>query len=613
MTSLRYKIGFRYLVIVVIGLVTSSFAVYYFSSLRDTFEIVLRDNYESVFAAQNMVKALERQENAQLSMLLEDIDLAYVQFTTNRVGFLGWLEKAKGRISNDRETVLLDSISHTYDRYNRLNDSFYRLLQIRGKTPAARVFIFDVIRPVAQKLKDECFEFLEINQDAVARTEDRLNKTARDATWTVVMISIAAVLLSVFISIRFTRNIIRPAENLTQSVRRISSGHLNQKIDVNTDDEIGELGREFNKMTERLRTYEQMNIQQLIAEKKKSETIVESIADPVIVTDETGTLVLMNRAAAAVFDVRQDDWQGKPLWEVIGNQGLAEVAGRAGSPRSELEHRDPLFEFKRNGMTLYFRPRQTLIRDEQGNVQGMVTLLQDVTRFKDLDRMKSEFIATVSHELRTPLTSLSMGIDILSQEVVGSVNARQKELLSSAKDDSERLRKLVKELLDLSKLESGKHEMKKELVDFRQLVADAVRPLRLPFEEKHIALKLAIEERVPAISADPNQLVWVISNLLSNALRFTESGGTVNLDAKKVGKELLVSVADTGQGISPEYQDVIFDKFVQIKSPTETTPGSVGLGLAIAREVVESHGGRIWVESRVGAGSTFFFVLPVGT
>lgn len=613
MASLRYKIGFRYLVIVVIGLVTSSFAVYYFSSLRDTFEVVLRDNYESVFAAQNMVKALERQENAQLSMLLEDMDMAYVQFTTNRVGFLGWLEKAKGRNSSKREAALLDSISSTYDRYNKLNDSFYRLLQVKGQTAAANKFKFTVILPVAQLLKDECFEFLEINQDAMTRTEDRLNKTARDATWTVVMISFAAVLLSVFISIRFTRTIIRPAEKLTQSVRNISSGHLNQKIDVNTDDEIGELGREFNKMTERLRTYEQMNIQQLIVEKNKSETIVESIADPVIVTDEAGILVLMNRAAAAVFDVRQDDWQGKPLREVIGSQRLAEVVGRTGTARGEAEHRDPLFEFKRNGLTLYFRPRQTLIRDEHGNIQGTVTLLQDVTRFKDLDRMKSEFIATVSHELRTPLTSLSMGIDILSQEVVGSVNDRQKELLTSAKDDSERLRKLVKELLDLSKLESGKHEMKKELVDFRRLIADAVRPLRLPFEEKHLALELTIDDRVPAVSADPNQLVWVISNLLSNALRFTESGGTVHLNVQARGKELLVSVSDTGQGIPPEYQDVIFDKFVQIKSPTETTPGSVGLGLAIAREVVEAHGGRIWVESRVGSGSTFFFAIPVGT
>ena len=610
MTSLRYKIGFSYLVIVVIGLATSAFAVYNFSSLRDTFGLVLRDNYESVFAAQYMVRALERQENAQLEMQLADIDLAYIKFNNNRVGFLGWLEKAKRAGQNEHELAVLEQITQDYHRYTQLADSLYRLLQIKGRTIAASDFRSNVIRPVAESLKDECFAYLGINQDAVTRTEEKLNQTASDATLTVITISVIAVVLSIFTSVRFTRTILLPAEKLTQSVRRISEGQLNQKIDVNTDDEIGELSREFNKMTERLRTYEQMNIQQLITEKKKSETIVESIADPVIVTDENGVLVLMNQAAAAVFDVRGADWQGKFVREVVGNQNWAEMLELGGTRRIEQEHRDPLFAFTRNDLKLYFRPRQAHIVDEHGNIQGVVTLLQDVTRFKDLDRMKSEFIATVSHELRTPLTSLSMGIDILSQGVVGSINQRQKDLLVAAKDDSERLRKLVKELLDLSKLESGKYEMKKELVDFRRLVADAVRPLRLPFEEKQIHLELNIPEHLPALSADPHQLTWVVTNLLSNALRYTGIGGKVQLTAKEEKQGLFVTVADTGHGIPQENLQTIFDKFVQVKSSTETTPGSVGLGLAIAREVVEAHGGRIWVESQVGVGSTFFFTFP---
>ena len=610
MTSLRYKIGFSYLVIVVIGLATSVLAVYNFSRLRDTFGSILRDNYESVFAAQNMVKALERQENAQLQMIIEDIDLAYVQFNTNRVGFLGWLEKAQRSNQTERERELLNRISQNYHRYTQLADSLYRLLQIKGQTVAASDFKSKIIRPVAESLKDGCFDYMEINQDAMSRTEERLNRTANDATVTVVAISVIAILLSFFTSARFTRTILTPAEKLTRSVRSISGGQLNQKIDVNTDDEIGELGREFNKMTERLRSYEQMNIQQLIAEKKKSETIVENIADPVIVTDEHGMLVLMNQAAATVFDIHGSDWQGKKLREVMGNHLRAEILESIEASRSEREHRDPLFAFTRNNLTLYFRPRQAQIVDEQGNIQGVVTLLQDVTRFKDLDRMKSEFIATVSHELRTPLTSLAMEIDILSQEVVGNVNPKQKELLVSAKDDSERLRKLVKDLLDLSKLESGKYEMKKELVDFRHLVADAVRPLRLPFEEKHILLEINVPERLPILSADPHQMIWVITNLLSNALRYTDEGGKVSLSAVEEGDELLIRVVDTGHGIPAEHQHTVFDKFVQVKSPTETTPGSVGLGLAIAREVVEAHGGRIWVASQVGVGSTFSFTIP---
>jgi len=608
-TSLRYKIGFSYFVIVVIGLATSAFAVYSFSNLRDTFSLMLHDNYESVRAAQNMFKALGGQENAQLSMMIQDND-AYFQFSTNRNSFLGWLEKAKQGSLNDREKVVLDRITLDSYHYTQLTDSLYRLLQVTRRTAAAAEFRTNFILPVARSLKEGCFEYLEINQDAMTLTENKLNQLASDATVTVITISLVAVFLSIFTSIRFSRSILLPAEKLTRSVRSISSGQLNQKIDVNTDDEIGELSQEFNKMTERLRSYEQLNIQQLIAEKKKSETIVESIADPVIVTDEHGVLVLMNQAAATVFDVRGEDWQGKPLREVVGNQSWAEMLELGGTRRIEQEHRDPLFAFTRNDLQLYFRPRQAHIVDENGNIQGVVTLLQDVTRFKDLDRMKSEFIATVSHELRTPLTSLSMGIDILSQEVVGSVNPRQKDLLVAAKDDSERLRKLVKELLDLSKLESGKYEMKKELVDFRRLVADAVRPLRLPFEEKQIRLELTIPEHLHSLSADSHQLTWVVTNLLSNALRYTDNGGKVQLTAKEDNTGLLVSVADTGHGIPQENLDTVFDKFVQLKSSTETTPGSVGLGLAIAREVVEAHGGRIWVESQIGIGSTFYFTLP---
>jgi two-component system, NtrC family, sensor histidine kinase KinB len=585
--------------------------VYNFSRLRDTFGLILHDNYESVFAAQNMFKALERQENAQLSMLLQDIDLSYIQFNTNRVGFLGWLDKAKRAGISDHEKIVLDRITQDYHVYNQLSDSLYRLLQIKGQTSAASNFKSKVIRPVADSLKESCFEYLEINQIAMTHTEEKLNQTASDATLTVITISVIAVFMSFFTSARFTKTILRPAGTLTQTVRRISEGQLNQKIDVTTDDEIGELGREFNKMTERLRSYEQMNVHQLIAEKKKSETIVESIADPIIVTNHYGALMLMNQAAATVFDVHGSDWQAKPLREVIGNQSWVEMLEPNGLQRYEKENRDPLFAFVHHDTTLYFRPRQAQIVDEQGNMQGVVTLLQDVTRFKDLDRMKSEFIATVSHELRTPLTSLSMGIDILSQGVVGSVNERQKELLVAAKDDSERLRKLVKDLLDLSKLESGKYEMKKELVDFRRLVAEAVRPLRLPFEEKQIDLELDVPERLPTFFADPHQLIWVVTNLFSNALRFTDPGGKVRLTAKEEYGQLLITVTDTGHGIPREHQEAVFDKFVQVKSSTETTPGSVGLGLAIAREVVEAHDGRIWLESTVGVGSTFFFTLPL--
>ncbi|HVN49079.1 MAG TPA: ATP-binding protein [Bacteroidota bacterium] len=613
MKSLRYKVVFGYVVIVIIGLATSMFAVYNFSQLNDAVGNIIRDNYESVRAVQNMVKALERQENAQFQMLLGDEDAAYVQFTVNRSGFLGWYEKSKSTPMNSAEAGLLNEIGVLYKSYIASSDSMYSILQVKHNTALAAKYKSQTIQPVLNRLKERCFQLLEMNQDAMSQTEMKVRRTTSDATYTVIVISIASIILSFIISTRFTRSIINPAEKLTASVRKISQGQLNQKIDVVTDDEIGVLGREFNKMTERLRMYEELNVQQLISEKKKSETIVESIVDPIIVTDEFGKLVLMNSAAETVLNIHGSEWQGKLLREVMANQQWVETLEFGISHRRDHEHRDQLLTVNRSAVMLYYRPRYATFFDTNGQVQGVVTLLQDVTRFKDLDRMKSEFIATVSHELRTPLTSLAMGIDLLAQQVVGEINARQKDLLAAAKDDSERLRKLVKELLDLSRMESGKYEMKKELIDFSKLVEDAVRPLRLPFREKEIELRLSLPDDLPMLSGDSNYLTWVITNLLNNALRHTDAGGQVMIFAQREKNDLLlVAVKDTGHGIPPEYQESIFDKFVQVKSSTETTPGSVGLGLAIAREAVEAHGGRMWVQSQVGIGSTFFFTLPIG-
>ena len=607
MKGLRYKVGLGYLVVAVIGLATSVFAVYKFLQLNHSVQQIVRDNYQDIRAAQNMVIALERQENALLSMLTNDIDLSWFQFDANGRNFLGWLTHA----SNERSTRisgLLDSIRTLHDSYTQRTDSLYRILQVRGQTRVAGDFKNSRLRPIADQLKECCFELLDINQNAMADAEARIAENTTGAILTVLVTTIASIVLSVLASIRFTRSILLPAEKLTESVRKISEGHLNQKIDIATDDEIAELGREFNKMTERLREYERMNIQQLIAEKKKSETIVESIADPVIVTDGGEKILMMNQAAAGFLQVDNGSWYGKSLRAVLRDERWADSFKTVPEASDASE---PIFSFERGGATLYFRPRRAKIVDEAGAVQGVVTLLQDVTRFKNLDRMKSEFIATVSHEFRTPLTSLTMGIDILSKQVLGGINERQKELLVAAKDDCERLRKFVKELLDLSKLESGKSEVKRETINLEQLLEHVLKPFRLPLEEKGIHLTLDLSPEVPEFRGDTQQLTWVMTNLVSNALKFTENDGSVTISARRKGETMEVSVADTGRGIPAQALESIFDKFVQLKGIKETTPGSVGLGLAIAREVVEAHGGKIWVNSQVGKGSTFSFSLPL--
>ncbi len=610
MKSLWYKIGLGYFLLVCIIVAISVVAVYNFSRLNDFIGRIVHNNIEGVMAAENMVVWLERQENAHASMMRDDIDSSYTAFGIDVSAFRAWHKRAVDVSTDSSEIILLEGIHSDYNEYVALTDTLYNILQLRNGRKKGLDYTATTLRPISSRLKQECTTLVNNNERAAKSTEALIKSTVTDATFAVVVASLIAVALSILASVRITRAVKTPAQKLTQSVRQIGQGHLNQKIDVTTDDEIGELAAEFNKMTERLRHYEELNIHQLVGEKKKSETIVESIADPIIVTDNRGGVILMNRAAADVLEVNADEVAGRSLSTVVKDELWARKLSTGSVEQPESLQRNALLRLEAKGKSYYFRPRQTKILDDTGGAAGIITLLQDVTRFKDLDEMKTEFLATVSHEFRTPLTSINMTVDILSREVVGSVNQRQRDLLNAAKDDCDRLGKLIKELLDLSKLESGKQEMRMEKINVKELLEESIKPLRLPFQEKHISLALEIANNVQDFTGDRQQLSWVITNLANNALRFTPEEGSVRISARGQRDGICFSVTDTGPGIPEQSRESIFDKFVQVKEPAETTPGSVGLGLAIAREVVEAHRGRIWVESVEGKGSTFFVTIP---
>lgn len=614
MSSLRLKIGSGYLILVLIILATSTFALLKFIQIQDTVAPILRATYQSTRIAENLLKSLEDQEHAVFSAVVEDPELyqgiyrAY--FIENRDIFIYWLVLLKEAELTPQQAALKDSIISIDSLYNQRVDVFFTLLSQPRKRDLAHRYQKYVLRPIAEQLRNQCAQLLEANQGEMVKAEARIQRTTQEAIISMVITTLLSIILAITTSIRFTRSVIKPAEKLTHIVRRIGQGNLNQKIDVFTDDEIGLLSSEFNKMTERLRRYEEMNIHKLLAEKKKTETIVGSIAEPVVVTDTQGLLVLVNEAAMNLFSLTRN-WEGRPIRDVVNDPKILPMIEKAMTQSNEQERREVLVTLKRNDIETYYRPHQTNINDTDGNPLFTVTIFHDVTRFKTLERMKSDFIATVSHELRTPLTSLAMGIDILIKELSGPLTAQQRELLTAAKDDIERLRKLVKDLLDLSKLESNQYELRKESVQFSQILENASRAVRLQFKEKNIEFQIAVPPTLPLLYADGEKITWVLTNLLNNALRYTEAGGRVTVTANVHNNHLLVSVSDTGEGIPEEYQEIIFDKFVQVKPSTATTPGSVGLGLAIAREIIENHKGSIWVESTVGVGSTFYFTLPL--
>ena len=609
--SIRAQIVWTFTVLVVLNLAASFWSIYNFYSLGTEVGTILKENWQSVLAAENMMMSLERQDHALLVKSEGEDPTVAGSFDENRRDFFRWYDQAVRSAALPAEEPLRDSIQVAFRLYSLRADSMNARIQ-QGAFEGAKQYYYDVVRPKSDQLYELCFRLFELNQQAMYNAMPRTHSIANQTAFGTMMTSIIALILSIIATAWLIKVFITPAENLTETVKQIGAGKLDLKIDVLSDDEIGQLSREFNKMTERLKRFEQMNIDQIIAEKRKSEAIVESIADGLIVTDANMNILHVNKVVADLFGIGNRPSVGAPVASLIRDERIiALIQSHTRERMDSSEQKLHYLQVDRGEKHYDFRPKVARIYDSEGGLYGVLTLLQDITQFKELDRMKSDFIATLSHEFRTPLTSINMSVDILNQEILGPLNEKQKEMINSAREDCFRLTKLARELLQLSKLESGKLQMKNEELNIGSVIEFSLRALQLQFSEKNVQLTTEISPDVPPLVADEQQVSWVITNLVTNALKYTNAGGRVTVKARTEGGSVLVQVEDTGHGIAKENLERIFDKFVQIKQASASTPGSVGLGLAIAKEIVEMYGGSIWAESEPGKGSTFSFVLPL--
>jgi PAS domain S-box-containing protein len=400
---------------------------------------------------------------------------------------------------------------------------------------------------------------------------------------------------------------VRPITLLIEKIKLIAQGDYKQQLPGKGNDEIAELSREFNAMAARLNSYEEMNVQKLMEEKQKAEGIVDSIGDVVLVTDSENRLIVLNRAAEKIFDIRKDEVLRNHFLEIIKNEEIFEQVKKTlgGEKNEEKNYVDVNLE--KEGEKKYFRVKSKPIKNEQREIIGVVTLMQDITKLKEVDSMKSEFVSTVSHEFRTPLTSMGMAVNLMLDGTVGDISEEQRELLKALKEDQERLNSLVSDLLDLSRIESGKIQMDIQPNSLDEIVENALRPFPIQLKESGVKLNIDVNKDLPKVKADFNKISWVITNLVGNALRYVPKDGTgkIDISARKTMNKILVSVSDNGTGIPEDMHEKIFEKFVRAND----NQGGTGLGLAISREILLAHGGEIWVSSKQGMGSTFYFTL----
>jgi len=580
---------------------------------------ILADNFRSVLAAQKMKDSLERIDSHVLFMLAGHGADAPAQIARYSALLERELQVQEGNITEPGEREATVRLRAAWTDYQKSLGAY----QAARKEGERRDLYFQVLAPAFDRARGAADEILDINQDAMARKSQKAERQALSFEQLMIAAIVLASLLGLVASATLTARLLRPLGVVAAAVRRFGQGDVQARARVVGKDEAAQLAQEFNTMADRLERYRASSLGELLQAQQMAQATIDGLPDPVVILDATGNLQGANQAAASVLTVDTD--KPDPLGGVDpGVRALVErirahVAGGRG-PYVPKGFEEAIRVAGPEGERVYL-PRGTPIYGETGNVVGTAVVLQEVTRLFRFDELKSNLVATVAHEFRTPLTSLRMALHLCTEEVVGPLNRQQADLLFAAREDCERLQNIVDDLLNLSRIESGRIDLNKRRIAPESLIDLAIDVHRATAESHGVTL---LSETLPGIGevfADPDRLQLVFSNLLSNAIRYSPRGGEIVVTAHPEGRETAVlpdhkakaerwvrfEVRDQGPGIPQEHQGGLFEKFFRVPGGEQ---GGSGLGLFIARGIVQAHGGRIGVQSAPGQGATFWFTVP---
>jgi len=441
------------------------------------------------------------------------------------------------------------------------------------------------------------------------------------------LISILAVALNTYILSKHLRTFV-------QAVRRLSTGDFGYKI-IETDlwGELKELANSFNDMSGRLRRYEEQNVETITFERNKLKAILLSLADGVIVCDTNGKITIINDAASSMLGFKTGEWaigtllksyvteENVACFEPIisdfetqsreskGSTGVELIGGEGSASGLPL-----LLAHKLEMPDKTFKVMLSPISDaEKKQLLGFVIILHDVTREAEVDRMKTNFISNVSHELRTPVTTIKSYVDTIYNHGQDLDSETYAEFIETLNVETDRLKKLVNDILDFSRLEEGSVLLEREMADLAPVINLTVQSVKVLAEQKNIVLTTALESGLPKLFMNSDSIERTLRNLLSNAIKYTENNGRIKVRAELIedGDAVEVSVQDSGIGIAEEHLPHLFDRFYRVENKVHTIKGT-GLGLHLVKVSIEKHhGGTVFVKSEVGVGSTFGFRLPI--
>ena len=604
--TLKGKISIIYVGLVILIAIVGIVGYVNLYKIEAAVDNLMTDNYKSISAATKMIEAVERQDSAILIYINVDKRKGIDQFSQNTNDFLKWFNVEDTNVTEMGEQDLVDKIQANYNVFSKLFSELQEIKNTQG-VDAASVFYNNTVMPQFIKVTQNVKDLSTLNEKAMLASKQHATKQTKEYMSTILLISALAVTGGFIMAKFYASRILKPLQILTQSISRVKAGELNQQIIINSNDETNKLAKEFNEMTKRLQTYEKSTLGTLMSEKNKSVAIVKSISDPLLVLDTNYKIILINKACEDFFEVMESKTIGKHYLEVIRNSEIFDQISSLVEQNDE--HREKILRIKKE-QDYYFNVVITMFKDTESKNKGIIVALQNVTELKELEKVKTEFIATISHEFKTPLTSIIMAASMLSEGSMGEVNDEQKEVINSLKEDGEKLSELVNELLELSRIESGSAVYSFAPCSINAIVESSMKMFFDIAQKRNINLINEMNEDLPTVQVDFDKIQWVMNNLLSNSLKYTNAGDFITVSAVKKGKNILVSVKDTGAGIPAQFIERIFDKFVQVNGRDIEVRGT-GLGLSVAKEIISAHKGEIWVKSELDSGSIFTFTVPV--
>jgi two-component system, NtrC family, sensor histidine kinase KinB len=466
------------------------------------------------------------------------------------------------------------------------------IAEIRARIPTLTLSITNISEQI-----------LDHNEHQMFMANRAAEQKSKDSIRLLIIAMISAVIVFVLTYGRLGHSIITPIQNLTKSIRELRSRDFAQSLPVEADDELGALTKEFNAMAEELRNFYRETDRKFIELNQVIRAMMTTLPYPLFILGEHDEVSRMNPAAERLTDSLRT--KGAMPNQIRKHLAAASVTG----PDYRLDDLKQALLFRIDEQEVFFLPRIFPIVLEDGTAFGRALMLVDVTRFRWLDEMKSDVLSTLSHEIRTPLTAIRLVLHLLLEKSVGGLTAAQEEIVTTARNDCERLLKTLNSILDLARMESGKSQLEIRPISATRVVEESY----YGFYDKAVALshplRMEVPETLPLVCADLERISLVFSNFLSNALKYSYRDTEIVLMARQLNSEFVrFSVINSGPGLSEEEQARVFDKFY--RGPGQKGEGA-GLGLSIARQVTQAHDGRIGVFSELEKRTEFYCDLPI--